>query len=620
MEKNRFLSLFDLLFRYPDRTEYPISQIDRLQSRLRSGQWSSKKVLSEFDTLYRELIDAERSHIKDIRKDLNELRSKEKKQRKQLRSDLETATQDVPLNSIYQQNEFIETWLARKNQDTREALTEDLVESLENVRSEIKSTDYDINNLKQAFEYGAEEDVVQELKRLYQAFKLKGWHRRDLQKIHTYNYEDEYFDYIEKKLNQEPTENTFIFFLPDFEPEKRIEPDDFVELIAPPGEFTVETLTEIYPYEGEEPEYVDPDLPDLLENAALVKLRVEAYFMYGANEIAFEKLGTFLDALSYADSLSDIEAPQYRDKLKYLRWSETAHEMSTSTGMTRETSERVIFPDLISDRLVDDALPTLTEDSPLVEPYRRGLHLYRKGNTDSRDIDQIIYYAACLETIAFTDTASRGEKIENMITVGKLWDTEETRDILDSVFEARNDALHTGLEQPNLDAEVNAMRHSLKTALLELSQCIQDSEAKNIPEFIEYVDNKVSEENEQQVEDLRQAGIEPNNTYPFETEAFIHEDQNDEEVEVRFSGEITFNYRNGRLVPEMNFEEVEKEGEGRFPAPHGISFDIEVEEATLEVRLHRIPNSVSIAVTRDSFHHIAPWTTKPPRVEVKDPA
>jgi hypothetical protein len=349
-------------------------------------------------------------------------------------------------------------------------------------------------------------------------------------------------------------------------------------------------------------------------------LRVEAYFAYGANEIAFEKLGTFLDALSYADSLSNIEAPQYRDKLKYIRWSESAYQMSKSTGMTRETSERVVFPDQISSRLVDDALPTLSDDSPLVEFYSRGIHLYRKGNTGSRNIDKIIYYAACLETIASTDTASRGEKIENMITVGKLWDTDETRDILDSVFEARNDALHAGLEQPNLDAEVDAMRHSLKAALYELSQCIQDSEARTIPEFIEYVDDKVSEEHKQQVEDLEQVGIELNTTYPFETETLIHEDHNDQEVEVRFSGKMTFNYSNGRLVPEMKFEKVEKEGDGSFPAPHGASFDIEVEDATLEVGLYRIPNSVSTAVTRDSFHHVAPWATKPPRVEVKDTA
>lgn len=620
MEKNRFLNLFDLLFRYPDNTEYPISQIDRLQSRLRSGQWSSKKVLSEFDTLYQELTDAERSHIKDVRKDLNQLRSKEKTQRKQLRSDLETATQDVPLYSIYQQNEFIETWLARKNQETREALTEDLVEGLENVRSEIESAEYDIQDLNQAFEYGTEKEVVQELQRLYQAFKLKGWNQRDLQNLHTYNYENEFFEYIENKLHQEPTENTFVFFLPNFEPESRIEPEDFVELIAPPGEFSVDTLVEIYPYDGEEKEYVDPDLPELLENNALVKLRIEAYFAYGANEIAFEKLGTFLDALSYADSLSNIEAPQYRDKLKYIRWSESAYEMSKSTGMTRETSERIVFPDEISNRLVDDALPTLTDDSPLVEFYSRGIHLYRKGNTGSRNIDKIIYYAACLETIASTDTASRGEKIENMITVGKLWDTDETRDILNSVFEARNDALHAGLEQPNLDAEVDAMRHSLKTALYELSQCIQGSEARTIPEFIEYVDDKVSEEHKQQVKDLEQVGIEPNTTHPFETETLVHEDHNDREVEVRFSGKMTFNYSNGRLVPEMKFEKVEKEGDGSFPAPHGVSFDIEVEDATLEVGLYRIPNSVSTAITRDSFQHVAPWTTKPPRVEVKDTA
>jgi len=620
MEKNRFLNLFDLLFRYPDSTEYPISQIDRLQSQVRSGQWSSKKVLSEFDTLYQELTDAERSHIKDVRKDLNELRSKEKTQRKQLRSDLETATQDVPLHSIYQQNEFIETWLARKNQDTREALTEDLVEGLENVRSEIESAEYDIQDLKKAFKYGTEEEVVKELQRLYQAFKLKGWHRRDLQNLHTYNYENEYFEYIETKLHQEPTENTFIFFLPNFEPENRIEPDDFVELIAPSGEFSIDTLAEIYPYDGEEREHVDPDLPELLENDALVKLRVEAYFAYGANEIAFEKLGTFLDALSYADSLSDIEAPQYRDKLKYIRWSESAYEMSKSTGTTRETSERIVFPDQISSQLVDDALPTLTDDSPLVEFYSRGIHLYRKGNKGSRNIDKIIYYAACLETIASTDTASRGEKIENMITVGKLWDTNETRNILDSVFEARNDALHAGLEQPNLDAEVDAMRHSLKTALYELSQCIQDSEARTIPEFIEYVDDKVSEEHKQQVEDLEQVGIELNSTYPFETETLIHEDHNDQEVKICFSGKMTFNYSNGRFVPEMKFEEVEKEGDGRFPAPHGASFDIEVEDATLEVGLYRIPHSVSAAVTRDSFHHVAPWTTKLPRFDIKDSA
>jgi hypothetical protein len=620
MEKNRFLSLFDLLFRYPDNTDYPVSQIDRIQNRLRSGQWSSKKVLSEFDTLYRELTDAERSHINDIRKDLNELRSKEKRQRKQLRSDLETATQDVPLHSIYQQNEFIETWLARKNQNTREALTEDLVEGMEDVRIEIESAEYDIQDLKQAFEYGIEEEVVQELQRLYPAFILKGWHRRDLQNLHPYNYENEYFEYIETKLHQEPTENTFVFFLPNFEPENRIEPDDFVELIAPSGEFSIDTLAEIYPYDGEETEHVDPDLPELLENDALVKLRVKAYVAYGANEIAFEKLGTFLDALSYANSLSDIEAPQYRDKLKYIRWSESAHEMSKSTGMIRETSERIVFPDQISSRLVDDALPTLTDDSPLVEYYSRGIHLYRKGNTGSRNIDKIIYYAACLETIASTDTASRDEKIENLITVGKLWDTDETRDILDSVFEARNDALHAGLEQSNLDAEVDAMRHSLKTALYELSQCIQDSEPRTIPEFIGYVDDRLSEEHKQQVEDLEQVGIELNSTYPFETGTFTRKDHNDQEVEVRFSGKMTFNYSNERLVPEMKFEEVEKEGDGRFPAPHAPSFDIEVEDATLEVGLYRIPNSVSAAVTRDSFHHVAPWTTKPPRVEVNDPA
>jgi len=262
--------------------------------------------------------------------------------------------------------------------------------------------------------------VVKELQRLYQAFKLKGWHRRDLQNLHTYNYENEYFEYVETKLHQEPTENTFIFFLPNIEPKNRIEPDDFVELITPSGEFSIDTLAEIYPYDGEEREHVDPDLPELLENDALVKLRVEAYFAYGANEIAFEKLGTFLDALSYADSLSDIEAPQYRDKLEYIRWSESAYKMSKSTGMTRETSKRIVFPDQISSQLVDDALPTLTDDSPLVEFYSRGIHLYRKGNKGSRNIDTIIYYAACLETIASTDTASRGEKIENMITVGKL--------------------------------------------------------------------------------------------------------------------------------------------------------------------------------------------------------
>jgi hypothetical protein len=56
MGKNRFLSLFDLLFRYPDRTESHISQINRLQSRLRSGRCSSKKVLSEFDTLHKQPV------------------------------------------------------------------------------------------------------------------------------------------------------------------------------------------------------------------------------------------------------------------------------------------------------------------------------------------------------------------------------------------------------------------------------------------------------------------------------------------------------------------------------------------------------------------------------------
>jgi len=163
------------------------------------------------------------------------------------------------------------------------------------------------------------------------------------------------------------------------------------------------------------------------------------------------------------------------------------------------------------------------------------------------------------------------------------------------------------------------MRHSLKTPLYELSQCIQDSEARTIPEFIEYVDDKVSEEHKQQVEDLEQVGIELNSTYPFETETLIHEDHNDQEVKVCFSGKMTFNYSNGRFVPEMKFEE-EKEGDGKFPAPHGASFDIEVEDATLEVGLYRIPHSVSAAVTRDSFHHVAPWTTKLPRFDIKDSA
>jgi len=588
-----------------------------LENQVTADQWSSKKVLDDFEALYSDLRHQQRYHISDARQPLIELREKERDQRKNIRQALNTALSSSLDPVSVTVNEFINVCLSQINQDERHQVQEQLKDALVDLRRDLYEDSFDADTFRRIYRDDDEDELEETFLELYQYLRQRGWHRRDLHdlghRIGLFQEDfEQLFEWIADLANRERNERTYVFFVSGLQVLEEIHREDYVYAITPPGELQVDDLIDIYPYDdvneldlhempGPEDE---PTIAEMLEEKTLIAFPVEAFGTYGGRDRALERLSEILDLFSYSHSTSQVQEPHFQEKAKYLVWHDNGESRCTPASVTESGWEATLFEWDI-DRIFEKLVPASQHDSPLSTKLTRGLHFFRKGNNSRRDIDTIIYYIACLETITGVGRVYRDEVIEKGLLLGKVRksDMETFREALQRIYEFRNEALHAGVRQVDTRGEVDVMRGILKTALEELAEAINEGGVESIPEFVSYFRANKQATYEDWLDKIDRDGFEVDKAYSFTGTMYNAED----DVKGDVAGEIEFVEDGQFITPTVTIEELDKAEDFEF----GEGLAIEATVGGKSVRVDSIrENSLTVmSINQGSFSETDPWQT-----------
>ncbi|WP_117592802.1 HEPN domain-containing protein [Haloprofundus halophilus] len=617
MDQDDFIATFRQCFDYPDISRLTTEQISQLENRLTTMQWSSKQVLDDFEALYSDLSQQQRSHIKDVRPPLIELRQRERNQRKNIRQALD-ASLDDSLNPIsFTVNEFINVCLTQINHSTRVQLKDQLESALGELKQQMYRGSFDADTFRDPYQTGTKDTLEEEFLQLYEYLVQRGWHRRDLYNLnHTigYFYEDfdDVFSWIADFANQERAERTYVFFVSGLQVLDPVYRDDFVYAIVPPGELEVDDLIDIYPYDDID----DLDLYDrtspgdeltvakMLEEKTLIAFPIHAFGTYDGRDRALERLSEILDLFSYSHTLSQVEEPHFNEKAKYLVWRDNGESHCAPSSVSEHGSTATIFEWDI-DRIFDILVPASQHESPLSIKLKRGLHFFRKGNNSRRDIDTIIFYIACLETIVGVGHVYRDEAIEKGLLLGKVRDSdlETFREALQRIYELRNEALHAGLRQVDTRGEVDVMRGVLKTALQEIAEAINEDGVTSMSALLTYFRAKKQAAYEGWIDKLESDGFEVDTVYSFTGTMYNGEGALKGDV----SGNIEFAEDGQFITPILTVSNLDKEEDFKFG--EGLEIEALVDDRNLRIERIREDSLIVMSINIGSFQETDPWET-----------
>lgn len=617
MDQDTFIAAFRRCFDYPDPSEFTTEQIDQLENQVTADQWSSKKVLDDFEALYSDLTKQQRRHIKDARQPLIELREKERDHQKDIRQALDTTLSSSIDPVSVTVNEFINVCLSQLNKDDRRQVQEQLEESLDDLRQDLYVDSFDADTFRRLYRDGDEEELEAIFLNLYQYLRQRGWHRRDLQNLGNrigllYEDFDEIFERIADLADQERAERTYVFFVSGLQVVEEVHRDDYVYAIVPPGELQLNDLIDIYPYDDVDELDIheipgpddEPTVSEQLVEKTLIAFPIEAFATYGGRERALERLSEILDLFSYSHSISQVQEPHFQKKAKYLVWHDNGESRCTPASVTESGWEATLFEWDI-DRIFEKLVPASQHDSPLSTKLIRGLHFFRKGNNSRRDIDTIIYYIACLETITGIGRVYRDEVIEKGLLLGKVRksDMETFSEAVERIYQFRNEALHAGLRQVDTRGEVDMMRGMLKRALEEMAEAINEEGVESMPEFLSYFQAKKQATYEEWLDKIEQDGFEVDTAYSFTGTMYNAED----DVKGDVGGEIEFVEDGQFITPSVTIKELDKEEEFEFG--EGLAIEATVEEKSMRIERIRENNLTVMSINMGSFEDSGPWQT-----------
>ncbi|MFB6187835.1 MAG: hypothetical protein ABEI86_13340 [Halobacteriaceae archaeon] len=648
VDGSRFGELFYNIFRFHDYEESSIRAIQLLRRQLHQGRWQANEVTDRFNTIQGTTSRTRRPDAERVLSDLNELVRDESNQKEAIESDLQDAIGDVSLEELHSKSHFLQEYVAQKNNKRRESIQDSLDAILEEAEQEIRDAGFEFSALRQRYESGSEEEVVSKLREFYNYLRSKGWHPRDLQdRITPLRMADDQLEFLQRLHKRDATSATFVFFLPTTEVESYFGNVGDIKEIVPPGTYDIDDLKEVYPYDDipapeffpDESDYSppspDPD-EDLspkereeyveqvkerhekkrvsyqLKNATAVVIEVEGYGTHGRTEEALDVLSQFFDSYSYSNSLSYAEDPHYTDRLHYLQWLPNGNSRSSLSSKTDQVSDVAIQERDIES--VKHILNACKSSSGLADNLRRGLHLYRKANLMHRDEDRIIYYIASLETISSTDNTYREEVIDNIIVISGLYDISETRDRLEAAYRARNSSIHAGVQIDEADSLAEFLRLRVKRSLYRLAQCIQDTEATDISDFIDYASTLKQRRRKKLKLHLSRNGFNTGSVYKFDTK---HETEY-HTLDIR--GCYIFIDSGTDIIPRLTISHMEAYDFGEHEIPPSGRYAISVKEGDSLLTFHdiHIPQKAGVASTSNFFRYISPINLTAPTIRVNE--
>jgi hypothetical protein len=194
--------------------------------------------------------------------------------------------------------------------------------------------------------------------------------------------------------------------------------------------------------------------------------------------------------------------------------------------------------------VIKESLIAGEEDSLLAKRFDRAKHFHRKGNISDRNLDSVINYIACLETISSREYSNTTEIIENALMFGRIPSSNQdwAKELFETLYDIRNAALHSGQVLDIDESKLNGAKRVLSSMIYEMKVAIENG-SSDFSEYYSYVDNRIDQRLDELVTEVESNGLKFNQEYSFTGDVF----QQDGTQSGSVDGDVTF-IKDGRYA------------------------------------------------------------------------
>ena len=541
MNTDQIKSILNEVIEEQHPVEETLNDLSNLEQHVAKPSWSTDRAVSLFNTIYGSLKHHQKQQFTNLRKDLVAQHETESEELTQIREHIQETVEEEVLSEI-SRTPAIQRGVAKQHQSTRDTLAKRLLQAADTVREEIKLAECDFESLSDAVDENDKETVRAELESFAAHLRVKGWHSDDLDKLPSrMEKKDDELDFLEKVESRDKVQFRFQVFLPMLQVNMKQDLSEYT--VFPAGNLTFDDLENSDIVRERHSDYVDIEgITDLLDSTTSITFTVSAFEQREAKAAAKDTVATFLDTCSVIHQTAYLEDPQFEDKFEYIVWRSDNQSLPL-LSWSRETHRKA---DLETEQLdiLNEYLNADTNDSLLAKRFMRAKHFHRKGNISDRNLDSVINYIACLETISSQEYSNTTEIIENSFVLGRIPASNQDRakELFETLYHIRNTALHSG-RVSNIDkSKLNGVKSILTTMINEMKEAIENG-SSDFSEYYSYVNHEIDQNFDDLSSQIESNGLRFNEEYSFTGEVF----QEDGTCSGFVEGDVTF-FQDGRYV------------------------------------------------------------------------
>jgi hypothetical protein len=580
MDTSQLSSLLEEELEEEHSFESKINNIEALEKHISKPTWKTDKAVDLFGRIYRSLKHHQKQQFSDLRKVLVSYHETEGEYIDQCRDEIADTVDDSVATEI-DQTPAIRRGIAKKNQNTRDCIETKLRDAIKDLRDDIEAPACDFQRLEEGMGRDDKQTVRSELGNLTVNLRMKGWYSEDLdnlpRKIRRANDPQEQLRNIYRR---DELEFRFLIFLPMVEVTNERQLNKFT--VYPPGTLDFDDLENSEIVRENHPDMGDIErITDLLSNVTPIKFAVTAFEQKGATEKAKMAVSRFLDASSAVHQIAYLNDPQFDGKFQYIIWRSDEQTLPV-LSWSRETRRPASLADDQLD-VIEESLDASDKESLLGTRYDRAQHFLRRGNISDRDLDTVIYYIACLETTASQEYSNTTNIIKNALLLGRVPASshQHTRDLLSTLYDVRNAALHSGRISEIENSKLNGVRGLLFSIIYEMKDAIEDGKT-DFSGFYDYVDSEINSTFDELRDAVESNGLTFEQEYSFSGEVF----QQDGTRIANVAGDLRFVQDGRYVIAVCNFDDIEFADVSRSPDD---VLQLVAETQGLEIKFGKMP-------------------------------
>jgi hypothetical protein len=318
--------------------ETKLNQIEKIETELENDFWKSADINSEMEGLYSELDSSNRNLILTEKKAAEKLMSKEKKERSSLRKNIES---QLPSSATGIMNsppvdDLLTRVDRRLNGQKRDQLKGDILDALENIRSNVRSPNFDVSQSVTILNGNSKSKVRKYAAEFVWRLRESGWRQEDIEEVpdDLRNTNASLSSCLVHYAVREEDEYTGIVFIPGLR--IGVSPRTILAsktTLYPEGELSANVVPHLSPMRTE----FKRELTYYLHHCNAVGFEVTAFTKDHADEKVIDRATDFISELSNFEPKRALSLPQFHSTFRRFVKKKNTRSMKLRTKFSHNT-------------------------------------------------------------------------------------------------------------------------------------------------------------------------------------------------------------------------------------------------------------------------------------------